>query len=34
MNFLDIAKRRYSSRKYLNKPIEEEKLLKVLEAAA
>lgn len=33
MNFLDIAKRRYSSRKYLDKPVEEEKLLKVLEAA-
>ena len=33
MEFLDIAKHRYSSRKYLDKPIEEEKLLKVLEAA-
>jgi nitroreductase len=31
--FLDLAKQRYSSRKYLNKPIEREKLLKVLEAA-
>jgi nitroreductase len=33
MTFLEIAKNRYSSRKYANKPIEEEKLLKVLEAA-
>lgn len=32
-SFLDIARKRYSSRKYLNKPIEEEKLLRVLEAA-
>jgi nitroreductase len=33
MTFLEIAKNRYSSRKYLDKPVEEEKLLKVLEAA-
>jgi nitroreductase len=33
MDFLSLAKNRYSSRKYLSKPIEEEKLLKVLEAA-
>jgi nitroreductase len=32
MNFLDIAKSRYSSRKYLNKPIEEDKILRILEA--
>ena len=32
MNFLEIAKERYSSRKYQNKKIEKEKLLKVLEA--
>jgi len=33
MLFLDLAKNRFSSRKYLNKPIEEEKIIKVLEAA-
>ena len=33
MNFLDLAKKRFSSRKYLSKQIEEEKLLKILEAA-
>jgi nitroreductase len=33
MDFLNLAKRRYSSRKYLSTPVEEEKLLKVLEAA-
>ena len=33
MTFLEIAINRYSSRKYLDKPVEEEKLLKVLEAA-
>lgn len=32
MNFLDLAKRRYSVRKFKNKPIEEEKLNYVLEA--
>jgi nitroreductase len=33
MDFLQLAKQRYSSRKYLNKTVEEEKLLSVLEAA-
>jgi nitroreductase len=33
MNFLELAKTRFSSRKYLNKPVEKEKLLKILEAA-
>jgi len=33
MNFHELARNRFSSRKYLDKPIEEEKLLKVLEAA-
>lgn len=33
MTFLDLAKQRYSCRKYKHQPIEEEKLLKVLEAA-
>ncbi len=33
INFLDLARHRFSSRKYLNKPVEEDKLLKVLEAA-
>ena len=32
MEFLELAKRRYSSRKYLDKPVEKEVLLKVLEA--
>ena len=32
INFNDLARQRFSSRKYLNKPVEEEKLLKVLEA--
>lgn len=32
MSFVDLAKRRYSARKYLDKPVEKEKLLKVLEA--
>lgn len=31
MDFLELAKKRYSARKYLNKPIEPEKLKKVLE---
>jgi nitroreductase len=31
--FLKLAKARFSSRKYLSKPVEEEKLLQVLEAA-
>lgn len=33
MSFIELAKKRYSSRSYLNKPIEEDKLLQVLEAA-
>lgn len=33
MQFLDLAKLRFSSRKYLSKPVEEDKLIKVLEAA-
>lgn len=33
MQFLNLAKHRYSSRKYKNKPVEREKILKVLEAA-
>jgi nitroreductase len=32
-SFLELAKRRFSSRKYLSKPVEEVKLLKVLESA-
>jgi nitroreductase len=32
-NFLQLAKNRFSSRKYLQKKVEEEKLKKVLEAA-
>jgi nitroreductase len=32
-SFIELAKKRYSSRKYLHKPVEEEKLLLVLEAA-
>lgn len=32
-SFLDLAKSRFSSRKYLQKPVEEEKILKVIEAA-
>lgn len=33
ISFIDLARNRYSCRKYLDKPIEEEKLLQVLEAA-
>lgn len=33
MKFLDIARKRYSVRKYQDRPVEEEKLLRVLEAA-
>lgn len=33
MNFLELAKKRHSVRKYENKKVEEEKLLKILEAA-
>lgn len=32
MSFLELAKRRYSVRKYRNDPVEEEKLMQVLEA--
>lgn len=32
MAFIDLAKKRYSSRKYLDKPVEKELLLKVLDA--
>lgn len=32
MQFLELAKSRYSSRKYLNKPVEDEKLNLILEA--
>ena len=32
-SFLDLAKERYSVRSYSNKPIEEEKLIKILESA-
>lgn len=32
MSFLDIAKKRYSVRNFLDKPIEKEKILQVLEA--
>ena len=31
--FLHLARQRYSSRKYSNQPVEEEKLIRVLEAA-
>ncbi|MFA6064233.1 MAG: nitroreductase family protein [archaeon] len=33
MDFLDLAKKRYSVRKYSSKAVEEEKLSKILEAA-
>lgn len=33
MGFLEIARKRFSSRKYLNQPIEEDKLKRILEAA-
>lgn len=33
MQFLDLAKSRYSVRDYTNDPVEEEKLLKILEAS-
>ena len=32
-NFLDLAKERYSVRKFTDKPIEKDKLEKILEAA-
>jgi len=32
MSFIDLAKKRYSVRSYLPKPVEEEKLMRVLEA--
>lgn len=33
MEFLELAKKRYSSRKYSNKKVEKEKLELILEAA-
>ncbi len=33
MSFLELAKKRCSVRKYQNKKVEDEKLLKILEAA-
>lgn len=33
MSFIELARKRYSSRSYLNKKIEEDKLLQILEAA-
>lgn len=33
MNFIDIAKKRYSVRSYMDKKVEAEKLEKILEAA-
>lgn len=33
MNFLELAKKRYSVRKYKDKAVEKEKLDKILEAA-
>ncbi len=33
MNFLELAKKRYSCRKYLSKKVEQEKLAQILEAA-
>lgn len=33
MNFLDLAEARQSTRKYINKPVEEDKLMRCLEAA-
>lgn len=33
MNFIDLAKERYSVRKYLNKPVEREKIERCIEAA-
>lgn len=33
MNFLELAKTRFSSRKYLNNPVEKEKLLIIMETA-
>ncbi|MDR1630295.1 MAG: nitroreductase family protein [Oscillospiraceae bacterium] len=32
MNFLELAKKRYSVRKYESRPVEKEKLLTILEA--
>lgn len=32
-SFLTLAKSRYSSRNYLNKPVEDEKIMQILEAA-
>ena len=33
MNFLELAEDRYSVRSYSNKPIEEEKMTRILRAA-
>lgn len=33
MNFLELAEERYSVRSYSNKPIEEEKIKRILKAA-
>ena len=33
MSFLELAKRRYSTRKYKDQPVEREKIIQVLEAA-
>lgn len=33
MNFIDLAKERYSVRKYLNKPVQREKIERCIEAA-
>ncbi len=33
MSFLELARKRFSTRKYLDKPVEEEKIQQVLEAA-
>jgi len=32
MDFLELARKRYSVRNYSDRPVEEEKLLKILEA--
>lgn len=33
MNFLELAKKRYSVREFSNKKVEKEKILKILESA-
>src|SRR5271157_5221869 len=32
MSFIELAKQRYSCRKYLDKPVEKDKLMQILEA--